>query len=136
MFLPLWAAVVLCRETILYQPLLITALGYTVFWIAYVPSGVIRKFNELGDASYGIYIYVFPLQQTVILALPALSPAQSFFVTVPFILSAAFLSFYLIEKPALAQRGRFADVLRGLFRHRQSGQPQSAGDAHVARQMS
>lgn len=135
-FLPLWTLAVLLRETILYQPLLISALGYTVFWLAYVPGGVIRRFNELGDSSYGIYIYGFPLQQTVILALPALSPAQSFFVTVPFILSAAFLSFYLVEKPALAQRCRLACILRTPFQRDDGGQTSTSPDPEVARQMS
>jgi len=33
-------------------------LPYLVFYLAYVPKGVIRKFNNLGDYSYGIYICI------------------------------------------------------------------------------
>ena len=109
---PLWAIVVLLRNSFAYELALVLAMAHTVFWLAYVPGGVIRRFNELGDASYGIYIYGFPIQQMAVLALPWLTPTQSFFVVVPFVLSAAFLSFYLIEKPALAHRRRLADLMR------------------------
>lgn len=31
-------------------------------WLGFVPAGAIRKFNRLGDYSYGIYIFAFPIQ--------------------------------------------------------------------------
>ena len=31
------------------------AIAYVLIYIAYVPSGFIRKYNQLGDYSYGIY---------------------------------------------------------------------------------
>jgi len=52
----------LTRGTIVYDFALALALSYATFWLAYIPGGVIRRFNELGDYSYGIYIYAFPLQ--------------------------------------------------------------------------
>ncbi len=41
---------------------LILALAYGTFWLAYVPRGPLLGYNRLGDYSYGIYIYAFPLQ--------------------------------------------------------------------------
>lgn len=34
---------------------------YVIFYIAYIPEGRIRKFNQYGDYSYGIYIYAWPV---------------------------------------------------------------------------
>lgn len=109
---PLWGAAMLLRDTFAYELVLVLALTQTVFWLAYVPAGFLRRFNKVGDASYGIYIYGFLIQQMAILALPWLTPAQSFFFVVPFVLTAAFASFYLIEKPALAHRRRLAKLMR------------------------
>jgi peptidoglycan/LPS O-acetylase OafA/YrhL len=41
-----------------------------LFYLAYVPSGWIRKYNRVGDYSYGIYIYAFPVQQSVAALIP------------------------------------------------------------------
>lgn len=46
------------------------ALAYLVLVLAYLPGGALRQFNRLGDYSYGVYIYAFPVQQAV----TALSP--------------------------------------------------------------
>lgn len=76
-------------------------LPYIVFFLAYVPSGPIRLFNNAGDYSYGIYIYAFPIQQSLVAAIPGISvPAMviySFCITFSF----AFLSWHLIEDRAL-----------------------------------
>lgn len=44
----------------------ILTLTYSLFYLAYIPSGKIRKFNNIGDYSYGIYIFAFPIQQSII----------------------------------------------------------------------
>lgn len=37
-------------------------LGYLVLYLAYVPGGWLRRYNRMGDYSYGLYIYAFPVQ--------------------------------------------------------------------------
>jgi len=76
-------------------------LPYMVFYLAYVPSGHIRKFNKTGDYSYGLYIYGFPVQQSVAALLPGVSILMmvilSFFVALIF----SMLSWHLVEKKCL-----------------------------------
>jgi len=56
---------------------------FLIFYAAYVPSGNVRKFNKYGDYSYGLYIYAFPVQQSIAAAIPNVSVsamvATSFF---------------------------------------------------------
>ena len=48
-----------------FNILYIFIIPYIVFYLAYIPKGKIRYFNNLGDYSYGIYIYAFPIQQAI-----------------------------------------------------------------------
>ena len=94
------------------------SIAYLIFYIAYVPAGIIRNFNKVGDYSYGIYIYAYPVQQSIAALIPNVSIpmmiALSFFVT--FILS--FLSWHLIEKKALKMKNRYV-VFEKLLKNRQ-----------------
>lgn len=47
---------------VLYDLLLTLALGYVTLLAAYVPGGLLRTFNRLGDYSYGIYLYAVAVQ--------------------------------------------------------------------------
>ncbi|GGC82975.1 acyltransferase family protein [Undibacterium terreum] len=77
------------------------SIAYVLFYLAYVPAGFVRKYNALPDNSYGIYIYAFPVQQSLIALFPGISvsalTAASFGITLCF----AYASCYLIEQPAL-----------------------------------
>ncbi|MFZ6748896.1 acyltransferase family protein [Undibacterium sp. Ren11W] len=83
------------------------SLAYILFYLAYVPAGLIRKYNVLGDYSYGVYIYAFPVQQSLIALYPAISVAVLTLLSGAVTLMLAVLSWYLIEQPALAFKGRF-----------------------------
>lgn len=81
----------------LYLPVTIV---YSVLTLAYLPQGFIRKYNALGDYSYGLYIYAFPVQQSLsywlgpdFIMMIILSTA----ITLPL----ATLSWHFIESPAL-----------------------------------
>ncbi len=77
------------------------ALPYLVLFLAYVPAGFIRRYNRLGDYSYGTYIYAFPIQQSVAATLGAPGPLQMLAVALPLTLLFAVVSWHLVEKPAL-----------------------------------
>ena len=79
-------------------------VAYFVIYLAYIPSGRIRNFNRLGDYSYGLYIYAFPVQQAVAATLVGVSATMMMAVAWPVTLMLAVLSWYLIEKPILAKK--------------------------------
>jgi peptidoglycan/LPS O-acetylase OafA/YrhL len=76
--------------------------AYSLLWFAYVPKGAILKWNRLPDISYGLYIYAFPVQQSLISTGVATSPAMNMLLAGLATATLATLSWYGIEKPALA----------------------------------
>jgi peptidoglycan/LPS O-acetylase OafA/YrhL len=77
------------------------ALSWATLYLALVPAGRIRAFNKIGDWSFGIYIYAFPVQQTVVSMFPGIGIAALFAVAMPVTLVLACLSWQLIESRAL-----------------------------------
>ncbi len=81
-------------------------LAYLVLYLAYVPSGWIRRYNALGDYSYGLYIYAFPVQQAVVALAPGLSVLQMILISLATTLAFAVLSWHLLEARALRLKDR------------------------------
>ena len=70
------------------------------------PAGAVRSFNRLGDYSYGTYIYSFPMQQCLVLALPGIGPWALIGASLLVSLPVAVASWHFIEKPAIARKRR------------------------------
>lgn len=81
-------------------------LAYLLICAAYIPSGRIRAFNRLGDYSYGVYIYAFPVQQSVAALFPGISVSGMLQISLFFTFVLAVLSWHFIEKPSLALKAR------------------------------
>lgn len=63
---------------------------------------VINRFGRFGDISYGLYIYAFPVQQTVVQVTGnGLSPIAIGMISLIITCILAFLSCHLIERPAM-----------------------------------
>jgi peptidoglycan/LPS O-acetylase OafA/YrhL len=84
-----------------YRALFTAALAYVVFWAGFVPKGPLLAFNRLGDASYGVYLYAFPVQQVLARLFPAWGPWMNLAVAAPLTLLLGALSWRFVEKPAL-----------------------------------
>jgi peptidoglycan/LPS O-acetylase OafA/YrhL len=77
------------------------ALPYIVIYLANL-KGKINDFGKMGDFSYGIYIYAFPVQQTIIyFSGITISIFNLFILSALFVLVLSILSWHLIEKKAL-----------------------------------
>jgi peptidoglycan/LPS O-acetylase OafA/YrhL len=98
------AAMLVAGVLLKFWPLYYFALTYLVLYAAYVPAGSVRRFNGVGDYSYGIYIYAFPIQQSVSAMAPAISPSGMTLIALPITLALAWCSWHLIEKRALGAR--------------------------------
>nr|WP_289135086.1 acyltransferase [uncultured Halomonas sp.] len=77
------------------------ALPLIIFGLAYLVSGQIRRFNKLGDYSYGIYIYAFPVQQSLAALIPNISVFSMIVLSFLVTCTLAALSWHLIEKRCL-----------------------------------
>lgn len=96
------------RGTVLAFPLLMLALTYSTFWLGLVPHGIVRAYNRLGDYSYGMYVYAFPIQGLVVWLFGPMTPLAHIALAFPLTLVPAVLSWRLIEAPALALRRKGA----------------------------
>lgn len=84
---------------------------------AYLFGGFIRKFNRLGDYSYGLYIYAMPIQQTIVAFFPKLSMLQLIVFSFLPTMVCAVASWHLLEKRALAHKSDFAAATLRLWTH-------------------
>lgn len=106
----LWVLVWLVRESGFYEISLMVAMAYTVFWFAFIPAGWLRCYNRLGDYSYGIYIFHFPVMQMVMQIYAPSSANETLMLAFLVFLPLSILSFHLIEKPALRLRRRWSRI--------------------------
>ncbi len=79
----------------------ILTIGYILLFIAYVPRFGLRSYNHVGDYSYGLYIYAFPVEQAFAALLPGITILGMIARALPTSIAAAMLSWHFIEKPAL-----------------------------------
>ncbi len=78
------------------------AIPYTTIFLGRSSNQIISNFGKYGDFSYGIYIYAFPIQQSLIEIFGKnLSPYLFFFYSLGITTCFAFLSWHLVERPAL-----------------------------------
>ncbi len=88
-----------------FRLLCATAGAYVVIYVALELRPVQVPGTARTDFSYGVYIWGFPVQQTVSMMLgPMAAWWANILISVPAALSLAWLSWHLIENPALALR--------------------------------
>lgn len=117
-------AAFLLRDKIVYREVFILALSYATFWAGAISWRPLRAYNKLGDYSYGLYIFAFPIEQMIVAASPGIRPLGLMLVALVLAIGCAILSWHWIESPALSHRkplGRWLETyLLRLFRSNRS----------------
>lgn len=107
------AFALLCWNSPLKQPLFYLSTFYFCIFFFQLPS--LNKFVLSGDASYGVYVYGFVIQQTFADVFPSAGPTLNVIVCLPIAIGVGFLSWHYLERPSL----RVAKELCGLSHFRQ-----------------
>lgn len=82
------------------------ALPYVVLTIGLASTPVLRRSARFGDLSYGIYLWAFPVQQTLVLAVGVLNMWVNLVLVSGISALLAFCSWHLVEKPSLKLKDR------------------------------
>ncbi len=85
-------------------------LPYLVVYLAYALKGPFLSYNRLGDYSYGIYIYAFPVQQIVAATLSGIGVVGITVIAGVGTLAISVASWHFIERPALRLKGGAVNV--------------------------
>jgi len=77
---------------------------YAVLSFATASSPGLSRAGYFGDPSYGIYLYGWPMQQIACHFVPNLTPIGNTLIALPLAVIAAYCSWHIIEKRALAMK--------------------------------
>jgi peptidoglycan/LPS O-acetylase OafA/YrhL len=81
-------------------------IPYAILVIAYRAPIRLNALVRPGDVSYGVYVYAFPVQQTIALAWKGVAPLAMLAIAAPITYLLGLTSWRLVESPALALKGR------------------------------
>ncbi|HTC00458.1 MAG TPA: acyltransferase [Ferruginibacter sp.] len=111
-FILLWIVAFILRNTTAYQYFFYLALFYSAMYISSL-NFVITRLKIPFDASYGIYIYGFMIQQCVHATLPTIGVHGNQIVSISIASILGILLWYFVEKPfiKLGQRLINLDIL-------------------------
>jgi peptidoglycan/LPS O-acetylase OafA/YrhL len=79
-----------------FFPLAVVAVTYGTYWCAYALPAL--RWPKHLDYSYGLFLYGFPVQQSLLALWPGLPPLPFFALAAPLALVPAALSWHLLEK--------------------------------------
>jgi peptidoglycan/LPS O-acetylase OafA/YrhL len=103
---PLIIAAAALQRSAVQEYALYIALFYLILLVA--SSQRLRAIRFAGDYSFGVYIYGFPIQQSVTHYFPSLTSYPSNILCIPLALLAGYFSWFVIERPALSSGRRLA----------------------------
>ena len=102
----------LLRDTPVVEVIMNVLLAWLIFRVAYVRLPSWNWMQRIPDLSYGIYIYHWCVLQMLFYWMPHLSVIELFALCFPPTVALAALSWYIIEKPALRSKTKFAEWMR------------------------
>lgn len=107
----LWLLCIPAAYTPFLQPAVLIALIYSTAWFGFIPKGALLAYNRLGDYSYGVYIYAFPIQQMFAHLVPSASPLGNMALSAGVTLLCAIASWNLVERHALSKVRPVSDYI-------------------------
>ena len=104
LFLPFLMAALF---NIYFAEIALSTLGaYIFFWFVFLPIPLLDRFKHHSDVSYGLYLYGWPVQKILLWYIPTLSPLLLFPLALTLSYGCGYLSWKLVERPALALKRR------------------------------
>jgi len=100
----LCAASAISYQSPWFHELFVLAWSYGIFYFGFLKCQPLQIYNRLGDYSYGMYIYAFPIQQIIAALYKECTPLIMMMLSLPLTLFFAVLSWHGIEKRTLAQK--------------------------------
>jgi peptidoglycan/LPS O-acetylase OafA/YrhL len=97
----LGAAAIFTSNHLLHRVVLAAVLPFLALWCGFVPGGYIRRFNRVGDYSYGVYILACPIQFYLADRYNSLSPWSLFALSMMVLIPLAIISWHYLESRAL-----------------------------------
>jgi peptidoglycan/LPS O-acetylase OafA/YrhL len=85
----------------------IVAVPYLVVVLGSAAPGRLRALTSRGDVTYGVYVYSFPIQQTLAHGIPGIGPAAMLALSFPLSWLVGLVSWRVVERPAIALRRRW-----------------------------
>ena len=113
-FIMLAIASYFLRNSPVVEVLINTLLAWFIFRAAYLRMPKFSWMQRIPDLSYGIYIYHWCVMQVLFYWMPQLNWLELFVLTFPPTVALAALSWYIVEKPALKSKTRFANWMRNI----------------------
>ncbi len=117
---PLLIGAIICTFSIAFWSIghpyiaLFVLLPYSVILFGTASTPFIRRFGRFGDLSYGLYIYAFPVQQTIVwLTENKMSFINGLTMTIICTTVFALASWHWVEKPMLSMK-RFLEPIQNL----------------------
>lgn len=112
-FLPARASAAEDASRVLWQlacvPLRLVYMAALPSLVIYLASSpMMSSFSRIGDLSFGMYVYSFPVQQLLVHIFPGWPPLSNFLLTLVIVLPIAAWSWRCIEGPALRLKQRSA----------------------------
>ena len=89
---------------------------YGIFYLGFLSYKPLLTYNRLGDYSYGMYIYAFPVEQTIAAICKGCTPITEIALAFPITLGFAILSWHLLEGPALSRKSAVSEWLINLLK--------------------
>ena len=91
-----------------FHELFVLSWSYTIFYVGFLKCRLLFAYNRLGDYSYGMYIYAFPVEQIIASLYVKCTPVMMIAMSMPITVVLAVISWHFVEERALAQRGILA----------------------------